>query len=418
MPGAGTRDSPYAPRSPDLSSIYGPDGLSYHSCLPTPGTSTPAGYYSLQSPAQIQVPVQAAQAQAPVEARTLAQPHHYQNHHFNTNSRLSVNPSAIATIPNHNPNHKFIHNHHLNITNTNTNNHNHNHNHSQYPYHLSAQQQQQLYQLAQPPPPSPPPPPQQAQAQAQQQQQQQQQPPFTAHNHNNTLGPYFLSGLRYHPSIQPQYQQPPPQQIYHLQAASSYHPSHSDSLPPTNRPSTNQIARPQQHVPQRQPQQRSPLSFNKATAPSIHSNTMPRGKAAAQVAKEPEIMESPVRTKFPTARIKRIMQADEEVGKVAQQTPIAVGKALELFMVQLVQKSADVAKDKGSKRITAPMLKQAIDSTNEWDFLRDIVAKVTEEKEGAKSSGRPKADSESDDDGDVVEVKKRGRGGRRKKTAA
>ncbi|KAJ8110558.1 hypothetical protein ONZ43_g5838 [Nemania bipapillata] len=144
---------------------------------------------------------------------------------------------------------------------------------------------------------------------------------------------------------------------------------------------------------------------------------MPRGKAAVPVAKEPEIMESPVRTKFPTARIKRIMQADEEVGKVAQQTPIAVGKALELFMVQLVHRSAEVAKDKNSKRITAPMLKQAIDSTNEWDFLRDIVAKVTEEKEGARG-GRAKAESESDEDADAGEVKKKGRGGRKKKTAA
>lgn len=143
---------------------------------------------------------------------------------------------------------------------------------------------------------------------------------------------------------------------------------------------------------------------------------MPRGKAAAQAAKEPEIMESPVRTKFPTARIKRIMQADEEVGKVAQQTPIAVGKALELFMVQLVRKSAEVAKDKNSKRITATMLKQAIDSTNEWDFLRDIVAKVPEEKEGAKS-GRMKTESSSDDDDAdlAIEVKKKGRGGGRKR---
>lgn len=31
-----------------------------------------------------------------------------------------------------------------------------------------------------------------------------------------------------------------------------------------------------------------------------------------------------VKTKFPVARIKRIMQADEEVGKVAQVTPVAV----------------------------------------------------------------------------------------------
>lgn len=34
-----------------------------------------------------------------------------------------------------------------------------------------------------------------------------------------------------------------------------------------------------------------------------------------------------VKTKFPVARIKRIMQADEEVGKVAQVTPVAVCKS-------------------------------------------------------------------------------------------
>ena len=34
-----------------------------------------------------------------------------------------------------------------------------------------------------------------------------------------------------------------------------------------------------------------------------------------------------VKTKFPVARIKRIMQADDDVGKVAQVTPTAVCKA-------------------------------------------------------------------------------------------
>jgi hypothetical protein len=33
-----------------------------------------------------------------------------------------------------------------------------------------------------------------------------------------------------------------------------------------------------------------------------------------------------VRTKFPVARIKRIMQSDEDVGKVAQVTPVVVCK--------------------------------------------------------------------------------------------
>lgn len=34
-----------------------------------------------------------------------------------------------------------------------------------------------------------------------------------------------------------------------------------------------------------------------------------------------------VKTKFPVARIKRIMQADDDVGKVAQVTPTAVCKS-------------------------------------------------------------------------------------------
>lgn len=128
-------------------------------------------------------------------------------------------------------------------------------------------------------------------------------------------------------------------------------------------------------------------------------------------------MHSPVKTKFPTARIKRIMQADEEVGKVAQQTPIAVGKALELFMVQIVGKSADVAKDKNSKRITAQMLKQAVEGNPQWDFLQEIVAKVSEKEEKEPKGKKASENTDSDEDLDV-EPKKKGRGGRKKKAAS
>lgn len=114
-----------------------------------------------------------------------------------------------------------------------------------------------------------------------------------------------------------------------------------------------------------------------------------------------------MKTKFPTARIKRIMQADEEVGKVAQQTPIAVGKALELFMVQLVRKSAEIAKDKGSKRVTASMLKEVVETDEHWDFLREIVGKVENEKENGKQ--KPKQETDSDEE-DAYEPKKKARG--------
>lgn len=144
----------------------------------------------------------------------------------------------------------------------------------------------------------------------------------------------------------------------------------------------------------------------------------PRRSAASQAAQQPEIMASPVRTKFPTARIKRIMQADEEVGKVAQQTPIAVGKALELFMVQIVSKSADVAKDNNSKRITAQMLKQAVEVNPQWDFLQEIVAKVSEKEDREpKNKGKPNENTDSEEEPEA-QPKKKGRGGPRKKKEA
>ncbi|KHE84722.1 hypothetical protein GE21DRAFT_1333978 [Neurospora crassa] len=146
------------------------------------------------------------------------------------------------------------------------------------------------------------------------------------------------------------------------------------------------------------------------------TNTMPPKRAVAQAAQQPQpspIQPSLVKTKFPTARIKRIMQADEEVGKVAQQTPIAVGKALELFMVQLVTKSADIARERNSKRVSAQMLKQVVESDDQWDFLREITSKIEnddKEKPAASASGRgrTKAESESEEE---AQPEKKGRGG-------
>ncbi|KAK2008131.1 hypothetical protein LZ32DRAFT_30418 [Colletotrichum eremochloae] len=142
------------------------------------------------------------------------------------------------------------------------------------------------------------------------------------------------------------------------------------------------------------------------------SATMPPRKNTQSAPSPPPIDPSPVRTKFPTARIKRIMQADEEVGKVAQQTPIAVGKALEMFMIAVVSRSAEIAREKNSKRVTAQMLKQVIETDGQYDFLADIAAKVGDEE---KRGSRSKAESESEEEMEV-ETKKKGKGGRKKKT--
>lgn len=103
-----------------------------------------------------------------------------------------------------------------------------------------------------------------------------------------------------------------------------------------------------------------------------------------------------IKTKFPVARIKRIMQADEDVGKVAQVTPVIVSKALEMFMVALCDKAADQARQRNSKRITAGHLKKAIAIEEKFDFLAEIIAKIPDAPSAPENP--PSAATNSNDD--------------------
>ncbi|KKK14456.1 hypothetical protein P175DRAFT_0534067 [Aspergillus ochraceoroseus IBT 24754] len=170
---------------------------------------------------------------------------------------------------------------------------------------------------------------------------------------------------------------------------------------------------PQQYVPPYSDPTFDPDMARRSTRIARSSEVAPMPEAKFM---EPLLPEEPpkptpaagveVKTKFPVARIKRIMQADEDVGKVAQVTPIAVSKALELFMISLVTKAAKEAKDRNSKRVTASHLKQAVAKDEVLDFLADIIAKVPDQPTGRKHE---------DDGSDQNEQPKRKRGGRRPK---
>jgi len=87
-------------------------------------------------------------------------------------------------------------------------------------------------------------------------------------------------------------------------------------------------------------------------------------------------------TKFPVARIKRIMQKDEEVGKVAQATPIVISKALELFLAMIVEESSKVTVERGSKKVESYHLKHAVETVDMLDFLKEIVEGVPDPSAG------------------------------------
>ncbi|KAI9463880.1 histone-fold-containing protein [Boletus coccyginus] len=87
-------------------------------------------------------------------------------------------------------------------------------------------------------------------------------------------------------------------------------------------------------------------------------------------------------TKFPVARIKKIMQKDEEVGKVAQATPVVISKALELFLALIVEQASKITLERGAKKVEAYHLKHAVETTEMLDFLKEIVESVPDPSAG------------------------------------
>eukprot|EP00887_Chlorella_sp_A99_P006066 scaffold22.g6066.t1 len=75
-------------------------------------------------------------------------------------------------------------------------------------------------------------------------------------------------------------------------------------------------------------------------------------------------------------RIKRMMQQDEDVGKVAKASPVLIAKALDMFVQRLVEGGLEVAQGRGAKTLTASHIKAHVESDQLLDFVRELVANV------------------------------------------
>ncbi|KAM8793756.1 dr1-associated corepressor [Eudromia elegans] len=97
--------------------------------------------------------------------------------------------------------------------------------------------------------------------------------------------------------------------------------------------------------------------------------------------------------RFPPARIKKIMQTDEEIGKVAAAVPVIISRALELFLAALLRRACHVTQARNAKTMTTAHLKQCIELEQQFDFLKDLVAAVPdmpgEGEEGAEGERPP-----------------------------
>ncbi|XP_063691308.1 dr1-associated corepressor-like [Bolinopsis microptera] len=80
--------------------------------------------------------------------------------------------------------------------------------------------------------------------------------------------------------------------------------------------------------------------------------------------------------RFAPARIKKIMQSDEEVGKVSAAVPVIISKALEMFLESFLENADKLTKERCAKTLTPQHLKQIIQTDNKYDFLKDLVSAI------------------------------------------
>ena len=123
--------------------------------------------------------------------------------------------------------------------------------------------------------------------------------------------------------------------------------------------------------------------------------------------------------RFPIAKVKKLIQKNEEVGKLAHSIPFLMSKSLEYFLKRMLTELMEKFKDQKIK-LTPAHLKALIHDNPKYTFLEEILEGVSdvEKTEGPKKKGaekpkqirkRPpkkKADSSSDedeDDGDLLE---------------
>ena len=78
-----------------------------------------------------------------------------------------------------------------------------------------------------------------------------------------------------------------------------------------------------------------------------------------------------------------MMQANKDIGKIADKTPLAIAKALELFIQDIIELSAEKAKtttepsaNTNCYKIIPSHIKEVVEGTERFSFLSSLVADI------------------------------------------
>ena len=78
----------------------------------------------------------------------------------------------------------------------------------------------------------------------------------------------------------------------------------------------------------------------------------------------------------PVARLRKMMQSDDDVGKIATTTPSLAAKALECLIKVILRESANTTLECRSKTVTPQHLTQLVPMNDEFEFLRPVLGNV------------------------------------------
>ena len=95
--------------------------------------------------------------------------------------------------------------------------------------------------------------------------------------------------------------------------------------------------------------------------------------------------------RFPIAKVKKLVQKNQEVGKLTHSIPFLLSKSLEYFLIRMLTELAE--KHKGQKvKLTPSHLKALIQENPKYSFLEFIMQDVSDLEH--QESGKKKPDKE------------------------
>ncbi|XP_055012641.1 dr1-associated corepressor [Boleophthalmus pectinirostris] len=81
--------------------------------------------------------------------------------------------------------------------------------------------------------------------------------------------------------------------------------------------------------------------------------------------------------RFPPGRVKKIMQKDTEVGRIAMAVPVLISRALEMFLKALLTKTFLITQSKLSTVLSVAHMRQCIESERLFHFLLDLLEQMS-----------------------------------------